>query len=98
MKLRVTMPDGQYLIPCEHLAAQRAISIVAESEVYCSLEMSRARQKEYNLALANTEVLLDWVRAKMRWMDVAAYAVRIPVPADEMEAAWKCADGEIIEE
>ena len=88
--LRVTMPDGsKWDVPAWVIADNRAKYYKEQGENY---------QEEYDVALENDGVLMDWAAGDMDWSDVKSTARKV-ITGDEVDyqEGWVNGDKEVVE-
>lgn len=84
--IEVTFPNGEkWQIPARIIADDRAL-------YYEKLDEDCEYQDEYNYALENNDILLDWAQGDMNWEDVEHSAIRIapatPLTEEQKNEAW----------
>lgn len=101
--LRVQMSDGViYDIPAEIIAEHRAGFFEDNSPekltYHASSIQPRLHRAEWEFALSNDTVLIEWASKKMKWEDIKAHAVKVEPEQKSYDEDWETAPKQIISE
>jgi hypothetical protein len=89
--LRVINSDGKvYDIPLEVIAEMRAGQIAIQEKTEKDVPYSQTFEEEFNNAMDNDDVILEWSKSNITWDKVKAYSIRMDIlKKDEYSQEWK---------